>query len=77
VHLDFDGVEVASAGVSLYMSMMSSVGPSLGQDHGSAVSTRYHSPFAYTGDLLQVTIDAGRKTGAELAAEARSEMGRQ
>ena len=77
VHLDFDGVEVASAGVSLYMSMMSSVGPSLGQDHGSAVSTRYQSPFAYTGDLLQVTIDAGKKTGAELAAEARSEMGRQ
>ena len=77
VFLDFDGVEVGSADVPLYMSMMSSVGPSLGQDHGSAVSTRYSAPFAYTGDLLEVTIDAGKKTGAQLAAEARSEMGRQ
>ena len=77
VFLDFDGVEVGSADVPLYMSMMSSVGPSLGQDHGSAVSTRYSAPFAYTGELLEVTIDAGKKTGAQLAAEARSEMGRQ
>lgn len=77
ITLDFDGVEVGRAEVSLYMSMMSSVGPSLGQDHGSAVSLRYSAPFAYTGELLEVEIEAGRKSGAAASAEARAEMGRQ
>ena len=77
ITLDFDGVEVGRADVPLYMSMMSSVGPSLGQDHGSAVSLRYEAPFAYTGELLEVEIEAGKKSGAAAAAEAKAEMGRQ
>lgn len=77
ITLDFDGVEVGRADVPLYMSMMSSVGPSLGQDHGSAVSLRYQAPFAYTGELLEVEIEAGKKSGATAAAEAKAEMGRQ
>ena len=77
ITLDFDGVEIGRAEVPLYMSMMSSVGPSLGQDHGSAVSLRYEAPFAYTGELLEVTIEAGKKSNAAAAAEAKSEMGRQ
>ena len=77
ITLDFDGVEVGRADVPLYMSMMSSVGPSLGQDHGSAVSLRYQAPFAYTGELLEVEIEAGKKSGAAAAAEAKAEMGRQ
>ena len=77
ITLDFDGVEVGRADVPLYMSMMSSVGPSLGQDHGSAVSLRYEAPFAYTGELLEVEIEAGKKSGAATAAEAKAEMGRQ
>ncbi|MFM8601516.1 MAG: sulfatase-like hydrolase/transferase, partial [Actinomycetota bacterium] len=77
ITLDFDGVEVGRADVPLYMSMMSSVGPSLGQDHGSAVSLRYQAPFAYTGELLEVEIEAGKKSSAAAAAEAKAEMGRQ
>jgi arylsulfatase len=77
ITLDFDGVEVGRADVPLYMSMMSSVGPSLGQDHGSAVSMRYAAPFAYTGELLEVEIEAGKKSGAAASAEAKAEMGRQ
>ena len=59
------------------MTMMSSVGPSIGFDHGVSVSTRYESPFAWTGDLRQVTIEAGKRSRDAAAAEARSEMGRQ
>ena len=36
--------------------MMSSVGASVGYDHGSAVSTRYDAPFAFTGTLHEVVI---------------------
>jgi arylsulfatase A-like enzyme len=77
ITLDFDGVEVGRADVPLYMSMMSSVGPSLGQDHGSAVSLRYEAPFAYTGELLEVEIEAGKKSSGAVVAEAKAEMGRQ
>ena len=77
VSLEFDGVQVAAADLPLYMTMMSSVGPSIGFDHGVSVSTRYESPFAWTGDLRQVTIEAGKRSRDAAAAEARSEMGRQ
>ena len=77
VSLEFDGVQVATADLPLYMTMMSSVGPSIGFDHGVSVSTRYESPFAWTGDLRQVTIEAGKRSRDAAAAEARSEMGRQ
>ena len=48
-----------------------------GYDHGSAVSTRYEAPFAYTGDLEQVVIEAGKKPSDTADVEARTEMGRQ
>jgi hypothetical protein len=41
------------------------------------VSTRYEAPFAYSGDLRQVVIDAGKRPADAAAAEARAEMGRQ
>ena len=77
VSIDFDGVQVATVEVPLYMSMMSSVGPSIGHDHGSAVSTRYSAPFAYTGDLREVVIEAGKRFWEAREAEAKAEMGRQ
>ena len=77
VTLEFDGVEVAAAAVPLYMTMMSSVGPSIGFDHGVTVSERYDSPFAYTGDLREVVIEAGQRSKAAEEAQAKAEMGRQ
>ena len=77
VSLDFDGTEVASVEVPLYMSMMSSVGPSIGFDHGATVSPRYESPFAFTGVLHEVVIEAGQRSRAVEEAQAKAEMGRQ
>jgi arylsulfatase len=75
--LEFDGNEVGSTELPLYMTMMSSTGPSIGFDHGVSVSERYESPFAWTGDLREVVIEAGQRSRDAAAAEARSEMGRQ
>ena len=75
--LHVDGNEVAAASVPLYMRMMSSVGPSIGHDHGSPVSTRYTAPYAYTGVLHEVVIEAGKPRADVKAAEAKSEMNRQ
>ena len=77
VELLVDGQPSGRADLALYMRMMSSVGPSVGYDHGSAVSTRYEAPFAYTGDLEQVVIEAGKKPSDTADVEARTEMGRQ
>jgi arylsulfatase len=75
--LQVDGSEVATASVPLYMRMMSSVGPSIGHDHGSPVSTRYSAPYAYTGVLHEVVIESGKPRADVKAAEAQSEMNRQ
>jgi arylsulfatase len=75
--LQIDGSNVASASVPLYMRMMSSVGPSVGYDHGSPVSQRYSAPFEYTGTLHEVVIEAGKPRTDVKAAEAQSEMNRQ
>ena len=77
VTLEFDGVEVAGADLPLYMTMVSSTGPSIGFDHGVSVSTRYESPYPWTGDLREVVIEAGQRSRDAAAAEARGEMGRQ
>ncbi len=59
--------------------MISSVGSSVGYDHGSAVSTRYRAPFAFTGTLHEVVIQlvspGDRRTTADHGA--RAEMARQ
>ncbi len=75
--LQIDGANVATATVPLYMRMMSSVGPSIGYDHGSPVSQRYSAPFEFTGTLHEVVIEAGKPRADVKAAEAKSEMNRQ
>lgn len=75
--ISIDGTGVGAADVPLYMRMMSSVGPSVGYDHGSAVSERYRAPFAYTGKLHEVIIEAGKPRADVKAAEAQSQMNRQ
>ena len=73
-----DGESVGSAELSLFMRMMSSIGPSIAADHGSAVSTRYAAPFAFTGTLHEIVIQSSpERFGDTSAAEARAEMARQ
>ena len=43
--------------------MMSSVGPSVGYDHGSPVSTRYQAPFPFEGTLHEVVIQLLSRRG--------------
>ncbi len=73
-----NGVEAGGAELPLYMKTMSSVGPSLGYDHGSAVSTRYVAPFAFAGQLHEVVIQLmSAQDVAAQEAEAAAEMSRQ
>ena len=76
--LEIDGQPAGSADLSLFMRMMSSVGPSVAYDHGSAVSNRYEAPFPFTGQLHEVVIQLlSPKDLAAQQAEAASEMSRQ
>ncbi len=73
-----DGEPAGTAELPLFMRMISSVGPSVGYDHGSAVSTRYASPFAFTGTLHDVVIQLlSPQDLAAREAEAAAEMSRQ
>ena len=76
--LEIDGAPCGSAHLPLFMLMMSSVGPSVGYDHGSPVSTRYRAPFPFRGTLHEVVIQASPERFADAtAAEHAAEMGRQ
>lgn len=73
-----NGDDAGSADLPLFMRMMSSVGPSVAYDHGSAVSNRYTSPFVFEGKLEQVEIQLLSRQDAETRdAEAAVEMSRQ
>ncbi|MFK7918580.1 MAG: arylsulfatase [Ilumatobacter sp.] len=70
----------AAGGTDLdrFMRMMSSVGPSVAYDHGSAVSQRYDGPFPFGGTLHEVVIQLLSRQDAEARdAEAAAEMSRQ
>jgi arylsulfatase A-like enzyme len=76
--LEVDGQPAGSANLDLYMRMMSSVGPSVGFDHGSAVSNRYAAPFPFSGTLHEIVIQLLSKQDRDaLEAEAASETSRQ
>ncbi len=78
VELEVDGVAAGAADLPLFMRMMSSVGPSVGFDHGSAVSDRYDAPFAFTGTLHEVVIQLVSPPSADArTAAAAAEMSRQ
>lgn len=73
-----NGDEAGSVELPLFMRMMSSVGPSVAYDHGSAVSNRYAAPFAFEGRLEHVEIQLLSRQDAEARdAEAAAEMSRQ
>jgi arylsulfatase A-like enzyme len=57
VELLIDDEACGRAELPLLMTVISSVGPSVGHDHGSAVSERYRAPFPFSGALHRVDID--------------------
>jgi len=63
------------------MTLMSSVGPSIGYDHGSPVSQRYAAPFPFGGAIRRLDIVLARRSPggdtAQATAEERSAMSRQ
>ncbi len=76
--VSIDGQACGRGDIGLYMRMVSSVGSSIGQDHGSAVSDRYRAPFAFSGTLHSVDIVLPRRSSADdVAATAAAEMSRQ
>ena len=78
VAIEIDGQPVGTADLALYMRMISSVGPSIAYDHGSAVSNRYLAPFPFVGTLHEVVIQLVSPPDPQTqAAEAAAEMSRQ
>ena len=76
--ISIDGEPSGRGTIPLYMRMISSVGASVGYDHGSPVSTRYAAPFPFTGTLHDVVIQLPqRRDAADVDAAARTEMSRQ
>ena len=67
-----------SVRIPLFMRMISSVGSSIGYDHGSAVSPQYESPFPFSGELHQIEIQLAAKRAPDAdEAQARAENARQ
>jgi arylsulfatase len=59
------------------MRIMSSIGHSVGYDHGSAVSPRYSAPNHFAGTLHEVVIETGKLEQADAEAAAKEAMSRQ
>ncbi|WP_419945296.1 arylsulfatase [Candidatus Poriferisodalis sp.] len=77
IELAIDGEPCGSAELPCMMRMISSIGSSVGLDHGQAVSPRYVAPFAFSGALHAVDIDRSGASRAEADTAARAEMARQ
>jgi len=78
VEVSINGEPAGRAVIPFFMSMVSSVGSSVGEDHGSPVSERYAAPFAYSGTLHEVAITLPRRSDPdEVAAQAAAEISRQ
>ena len=73
-----NGQPAGQVELPMFMRMISSVGPSVAYDHGSAVSNRYAAPFPFEGTLHEVEIQLLSRQDAEARdAEAAAEMSRQ
>ena len=83
VELLIDDAAVRQLELPLLMTVISSVGPSVGYDHGSAVSDRYrgavpvlrHAATASTSTPIPTASTASRPTSP--SAELRAETARQ
>jgi arylsulfatase A-like enzyme len=73
-----DDAECGTVELPLVIRVLSSVGASVGLDHGSAVSDRYEAPFAFEGTLERLDVQlVAPPSGDSAAAEARSILARQ
>ena len=77
LEIAIDGVPCGRRDLPLFMGMISSLGASIGRDHGSAVSDRYTGPFEFSGTLHEVEIRQAPRTRRDDADTARTEMARQ
>tara|TARA_B100001778_G_scaffold328756_1_gene328665 strand:- start:132 stop:1163 length:1032 start_codon:yes stop_codon:yes gene_type:complete len=78
IEIYINGEPSGSVEVPLFMRMISSVGSSIGYDHGSAVSSQYESPFPFSGKLHQIEIQLAAKRAPDAdEAQARAENARQ
>jgi arylsulfatase len=79
--LIIDGEPSGTLAVPFVMTMISSVGPSVGYDHGSPVSDRYAAPFPFEGTLSRLDVALARQSAtaqdAEGLAAERAAMSRQ
>lgn len=71
--LIIDGAPCGTVPVPFVMRMISSVGSSVGFDHGSPVSLRYDDEFAFQGDLRRVDIDLVKPGGGDAAEQAATD----
>ena len=76
-----DGAECGSAAIPFAMRVVSSVGSSVGRDHGRPVSARYEGEFPFEGalralDIELVSVDRTHERQVA-AAQERTDMGRQ
>jgi hypothetical protein len=75
-----DGVPCGEMTVPFAMHIISSVGPSVGYDHGSPVSARYDGHFGFEGTLHKVEIvvvHKGYLPPEVVESEQRAAMSRQ
>lgn len=63
--------------VPLAMRIMSSIGHSVGFDHGSPVSPRYSTPNAFEGTIHEIEIQTGKLTRFDAEVAAAEAMARQ
>jgi arylsulfatase len=77
--LVIDGADCGELEVPFVMTMISSVGPSIGYDHGSPVSERYVGQYPFVGTLARLDVTLFHQASADKAAEAaeRAAMSRQ
>ena len=71
--LVIDGEAAGSVDIPFAMSMMSSIGPSVGFDHGSPVSAHYSGSFPFEGSLHRVDVQLVAKTRDEAGKEAETD----
>ncbi len=76
--LRIDDAVCGSLTLPFAMTIISSVGPSVGYDHAGPVSDRYSGSFPFEGTLDEIVIDLPRATGTEATAvDERAAMSRQ
>jgi arylsulfatase len=77
-----DGEPCGSVEIPFVMHMISSIGPSLGYDHGSPVSDQYEGPNPFAGTIERIDVQlvkpaTPRAESAEAEVDERSTMARQ